>query len=284
MFVLDHVSITVRDLERARPFYDAIMSALGVEKVYDRDDAVGYGERNRPGNDAHTYMSVFASREAAGDARRHACFRAQSEDDVRRFFEAGLGAGGRSNGDPGVRSQYHEGYYAAFLTDPEGNRVEAVFHRGSDSRVRVESLSRPAKTAIARPMERRSVYSGTPWEPEVGYCRAKRVGDWIVVSGTVAVDDEGVAVAPGDVYVQTSYAIAKIARSLRQLGAGLGDVVRTRTYLTDIERFEDFARAHREAFAGIDPAATCVQVARLVSSQLVVEIEADAVLGGGAAE
>ena len=68
MFVLDHVSITVRDLARARPFYDAIMAALGVHKVYDRDDAVGYGERNRPGNDGHSYLSVFGSGEAS-DAR-----------------------------------------------------------------------------------------------------------------------------------------------------------------------------------------------------------------------
>jgi len=127
-------------------------------------------------------------------------------------------------------------------------------------------------------MQRRSAYSHTPWEPEVAYCRAKRAGNLIFVSGTVAVDDDGNAVAPGDVYVQTSYAIAKIARALRELGAGLGDVVRTRTFLTDIERFEDFARAHREAFAGVDPAATCVQVSRLVSPQLVVEIEADAVV------
>jgi enamine deaminase RidA (YjgF/YER057c/UK114 family) len=125
---------------------------------------------------------------------------------------------------------------------------------------------------------RRSVYSGTPWEPKVAYCRAKRIGSTIVVSGTVAVDENGTVVAPGDMYAQAAYAIRKIERALKELGAGLGDVVRTRTFVTDIGRFEEFARAHREAFAGIDPAATCVQVSALVSPDLVVEIEVDALI------
>lgn len=129
-------------------------------------------------------------------------------------------------------------------------------------------------------MTRQNVYSGTPWEPKVAYCRAKRVGQTIVVSGTVAVDESGAVVAPGDMYAQTAYAIRKIERALKELGAGLEDVVRTRTFVTDIARFEEFARAHQEAFAGIDPAATCVQVSALVSPALVVEIEADAIVGG----
>src|SRR5262245_59877536 len=107
-------------------------------------------------------------------------------------------------------------------------------------------------------MIRRNVYSGTPWEPRVAYVRAKRVGDALFVSGTVAVDDAGRPVAPGDMYMQARYALEKIDRALRELGGSLRDVVRTRTFVTDIGRFEDFARAHREAFAGIDPAATCV--------------------------
>lgn len=130
-------------------------------------------------------------------------------------------------------------------------------------------------------MNRKSVYTGTPWEPKVAYCRAKRVGNDIVVSGTVAVDEDGRTVGPGDVYTQASYAIRKIERALRELGATLRDVVRTRTFLTDISRFEDFARAHREAFEGIDPAATCVEVPRLVAPDLVVEIEADAIVTEG---
>ena len=128
---------------------------------------------------------------------------------------------------------------------------------------------------------RENVYSGTPWEPKVAYCRAKRVGRTIVVSGTVAVDENGVVVAPGDLYAQTGYAIRKIGRALAQLGSGLGDVVRTRTFVTDIGRFDEFARAHQEAFAGIDPAATCVQVCALVSPDLVVEIEVDAIVDEG---
>lgn len=127
-------------------------------------------------------------------------------------------------------------------------------------------------------MNRQNVYSGTPWESKVAYCRAKRVRDMVFVSGTVAVDERGAAVASGDVYAQTSFTIRKIERALRELGTGLGDVVRTRTFITDITRFEEFARAHREAFEGIDPVATCVEVTRLVSPGLLVEIEMDAVI------
>jgi enamine deaminase RidA (YjgF/YER057c/UK114 family) len=124
---------------------------------------------------------------------------------------------------------------------------------------------------------RTSVYTGTPWEQSVAYCRAKRVGNLIVVSGTVAVDDAGRVVAPGDLYAQARYAIDKIDRALRELGSGLQEVVRTRTFLTDITRFADFARAHQERFAGIDPVATCVEVARLVDPDCLIEIEMDAV-------
>jgi enamine deaminase RidA (YjgF/YER057c/UK114 family) len=124
---------------------------------------------------------------------------------------------------------------------------------------------------------RTSVYTGTPWEQSVAFCRAKRIGNVIVVSGTVAVDDGGTVVAPGDMYAQARYAIEKIERALRELGSGLHDVVRTRTFLTDITRFADFARAHKERFAGIDPVATCVEVVRLVDPDCVIEIEMDAV-------
>ncbi len=135
MFLLDHVSITVRDIDRAKRFYDAVMSALGVVKAYERLDAVGYGERNAGGDDSHTYLSVYQSPSAAPDPRRHWCFRARSEDEVRRFFEAGVGAGGTGDGDPGLRPHYHSAYFAAFLRDPEGNRVEAVYHRAGVRKV-----------------------------------------------------------------------------------------------------------------------------------------------------
>jgi catechol 2,3-dioxygenase-like lactoylglutathione lyase family enzyme len=132
MQLLDHVSITVRDLDAVKSFYRAIMAALGAALVYERPDAVGFGERNRPADDGHTYLSVFASPSATPDPRRHWCLRAGSAAQVRAFHAAGIGAGGSSDGLPGVRADYHPEYYAAFLRDPEGNRVEAVFHHGAE--------------------------------------------------------------------------------------------------------------------------------------------------------
>lgn len=131
MQLLDHVSITVRDLARARPFYDAVMDSLHARKIYDRPDGIGYGERNRSGDDGHSYLSIYQSAAASPDPRRHYCFRADSEDAVRAFHAAGLAAGGRDAGAPGPRPHYHAGYFAAFLEDPEGNRLEAVVHRAA---------------------------------------------------------------------------------------------------------------------------------------------------------
>lgn len=129
MQLLDHVSITVRDLGTVRPFYRAIMAALGAVEAYDRVDAIGFGERNGPGAAVHSYLSVLQSDETQPDHRRHWCFRASSAAAVRAFHAAGLAAGGVDEGPPGIRS-YHAGYYAAFLRDPAGNRIEAVFHGG----------------------------------------------------------------------------------------------------------------------------------------------------------
>lgn len=144
MQLLDHVSITVARLDAARPFYDAIMQALGADKVYDRPDALGYGERCGPGDGGHTYLSVFAVHEDTGGdtpgvtpgvaavtasaSRRHWCFKASSRAAVDAFHAAGLAHGGRDDGAPGLRAHYHPLYYAAFLLDPDGNRVEAVCH------------------------------------------------------------------------------------------------------------------------------------------------------------
>jgi catechol 2,3-dioxygenase-like lactoylglutathione lyase family enzyme len=130
MQLLDHVSISVRDLQRAARFYDPVMAALGAEKVYQREDAIGYGQRNRADDDSHSYLSIYQSDGANVDRRRHWCFRAQSAGQVRAFHAAGLASGGRDAGAPGLRPDYHPAYYAAFLEDPEGNRVEAVFHQG----------------------------------------------------------------------------------------------------------------------------------------------------------
>jgi enamine deaminase RidA (YjgF/YER057c/UK114 family) len=122
------------------------------------------------------------------------------------------------------------------------------------------------------------VYTGSPWEQRVAYCRARRVGDFIAVSGTVAVGDDGTVVGEGDVYAQALFAMRRIEKAIRELGGELRHVVRTRTFLTDMSRFEDFARAHGEVFAGIDPAASALGVTALVGSQFLVEIEADAIV------
>jgi enamine deaminase RidA (YjgF/YER057c/UK114 family) len=127
-------------------------------------------------------------------------------------------------------------------------------------------------------MERRNVYSGSPWEGRIAYCRAKRVGNLVFVSGTVAVDTDGNVVGRDDVHAQTRAALARIEQALTALGATLADVVRTRTFLTRMDAFEDFARAHGEVFAGIDPAASCLGVAALVGEEFLVEIEVDAVV------
>ena len=124
----------------------------------------------------------------------------------------------------------------------------------------------------------KNVYSGSPLEQAVGYCRAKRVGDFIYVSGTVAVDASGRPFAPGDVYLQTRNILDRIDRALWEIGASVRDIVRTRTFLTDITKFDEFARAHHDVFAGIDPVATCVQVARLVAPEFAVEVEVDAIV------
>src|SRR5215212_10014531 len=109
MQLLDHVSITVRSLGEVKPFYVAVLSALGAKVAYDRPDAIGFGERNRPDDDLHTYLSIFESAQASPDARRHWCFRAPSTEHVNAFHAAGLAHGGKSEGAPGLRN-YHPRY------------------------------------------------------------------------------------------------------------------------------------------------------------------------------
>jgi len=123
------------------------------------------------------------------------------------------------------------------------------------------------------------ISSAAPWEPVFGYSRAVRAGDWIAVSGSTGLDEHGQLVGRGQMYVQARQAIGNIAAALARLGIGLERVVRTRVYVTELERFGDLARAHREAFGAAPPASTVVQVARLVHPDMLIEIEADAYAG-----
>jgi enamine deaminase RidA (YjgF/YER057c/UK114 family) len=126
--------------------------------------------------------------------------------------------------------------------------------------------------------DRQNISSSSPYEPVYGYSRAVRVGSHVFVAGTGAWDAEGKLMGVGDVYAQTKQTIRNIEKALREAGATLGDVVRTRTFMTDISCFGEVARAHGEEFGEIRPAATCLEVSALVQPDILVEIEADAVI------
>jgi len=130
--MLDHISITVSDIVRAAAFYDAVFEALGHPCVRRDAASLGYGVRNRPGDDGHSYISIRATGGPIVADRRHWCFRAKDRAAVNAFHAAGIATGGTDDGAPSLRTHYHESYYAAFLIDPDGNRIEAVCHRLSD--------------------------------------------------------------------------------------------------------------------------------------------------------
>ncbi|MFB6441266.1 RidA family protein [Streptomyces sp. NPDC056411] len=126
---------------------------------------------------------------------------------------------------------------------------------------------------------RQAVSSGSPLEPEIGFSRAVREGNYVAVAGTAPIGDDGSTVGPGDVHAQTVRCLDIAQRALEATGASLEDVIRTRIMLTDVTQWKDAARAHGERFAAIRPACTFVEVSRFIDPAWLVEVELDAVVG-----
>ena len=125
---IDHISLSVDNLSSAAKFYDAIMPILGAEKVGQSANALRYGVRNTSSSHNHSYLTIFEVQNPTNSPANHWCFRVDEREKVDAFYAQGIANRGRDAGKPGLRAEYHEGYYAAFLIDPSGNKIEAVCH------------------------------------------------------------------------------------------------------------------------------------------------------------
>ena len=125
---IDHISLSVANLNNAEKFYDAIMPILGAKKVEGSAEALKYGIRNTPDAHHNSYLTIFEAQDFTRNHANHWCFQVDKRDRVDSFHVQGIANGGYDAGQPGLRAEYHEGYYAAFLIDPSGNKIEVVCH------------------------------------------------------------------------------------------------------------------------------------------------------------
>lgn len=130
---IDHVSIAVKNRAAAQKFYDVIMPILGAKKVGQSESTLRYGIRNTATASSYSYLTVIEDKDVIQNPANHWCFRVNNQETVDAFYRQGLASGGTDQGQPGIRPSYHEHYYAAFLLDPSGNKIEAVCHLAQSS-------------------------------------------------------------------------------------------------------------------------------------------------------